>query len=190
MRNFTATTLIVFLIVCGCSRESTKNELPSPANSVPARGTPHVLDGVRFESPIGWSSERVAENNGLLLMAPVIEDQWQTNAFFEVRSDLNNQARNLTQVLDDLIPNLKTQKSKFALKEKEVLSHANNFQYGRIWYTAEKEETPLEEWEIVVPLGNGKYLFALMSAAQSEWPEYEAEFIKIIDSIRVGENKS
>lgn len=180
---------LMLVIAAGCSSRRITSEQTSPAaapTAVPeAATTRHSLDGVSFAAPSDWSSERLTPDDGLLLTAPALEDQWPANVFFEERADLNKRRRSLEQVVDDLIPNLRARKARFELKEKRVLTHPDGFQYGRVSYTAESEETALGEWEVVIPLGESRHLFVLMSAAQNEWTAYEPVFAEIIDSIKL-----
>ena len=139
--------------------------------------------GVQFEYPSDWTAEEVPEQNVLLLSSPVLEADWQTNVFIELRSDLDaSQARE--KRLSTLAENLKRTKSGFALKSSRVFTHSSGMPAGELIYTHNSDGVPLTERDVILWPAPGKALFVTGSAVTSLWSKYAPQMNVIFDSIR------
>ena len=139
--------------------------------------------GVQFEYPSDWTTEEVQGQNVLLLTSPVVEANWQTNVFIELRGDLDT-SRTPEQRLATLAGNLKRTKSEFVLQSSRVLHHASGVPAGELIYTHNSQGVPLTEREVILWLEPGKALFLTGSAVTSLWSKYQPQMDVIFDSIR------
>jgi hypothetical protein len=135
--------------------------------------------GVQFEYPGDWTAEELAAQNVLLLSSPVIEADWQTNIFIEMRRDLDRTSTP-EQRLATLADNLSRTKKQFALQSTRVFTHANGLTAGELIYTHEN----LTDREVVLRMDGGKWLFVTGSAVTSLWSKYEPQLKIVFDSIR------
>ena len=138
--------------------------------------------GYSFQHPPKWSVETIPDGDGILVMCPTIEADWQANLFFELYSDSGN--RSVGKMLEDYIPNLKKEKSGFTLVSSSVVTHPSGLEAGRIEYTHNLDGTKLYDCETVLVLENNKILFVLTSTASSVKHKYNPTFLKIVDSIK------
>jgi len=162
-------------ILIGCFKKM------SSAPSTSWRKHTETKSGYFFEYPSSWSAEAVPNMNGLLVMCPVVEADWQANVFFELRMDPDN--RSVSKVLEDLIPNLAKQKTGFKLVTSSVTTHSSGLQSGRIEYTHNSNGTELNDCETIILLEKGNLLFVLTSTASSVKRKYQPTLQKIVDSV-------
>jgi len=168
--------LAVFSLIC-MTISCTKHETASPKKYFDAKR------GVQFEYPSDWSAEELAQQNVLLLSSPIMEANWQTNVFIELRSDLDS-SQPLEQRLATLAENLKRTKSGFALQSSRVFPHPSGIPAGELIYTHNSQGVPLTEREVVLWLDRRTALFVDGSAVTSLWSKYAPQMNTIFDSIR------
>jgi hypothetical protein len=164
----------------GCSEQA----IPSKVGHTQEPDAPprQRFAGVELVVPSGWTSEQVGQ--GLLIMAPEIEAEWQANLLLEVRQD--GEARSLEQALADLVPSLTARKQQFRESSRGVESSRSGLRYGRLQYTCAAQRTKLTEWEIVIELEENKRLFVLASSATAVWGKYKPVFHSFVESLRKG----
>ena len=139
--------------------------------------------GVQFAYPSDWTVEEVPEQNVLLLSSPVMEADWQTNVFIELRSDLGTSQPHEKR-LSALAANLKKEKAGFALQSSRVFTHSSGMPAGELIYTHNSDGVPLTEREVILWPAPGKALFVTGSAVTSLWSKYAPQINVIVDSIR------
>jgi len=166
----------VAVLATGCSKRKPESKSDSWRKYTVSQG------GYSFEYPPTWSVEAIPDANGLLVMCPTVEADWQANVFFELRSDPGN--RPVGKMLEDLIPNLKKEKTGFVLVSLTVMKHPSGLEAGRIDYTHSSDATGLNDSETVIVLEENKLLFVLTSTASSVKHKYAPTLLKIVDSIR------
>lgn len=138
---------------------------------------------VKFEIPQGWETEYLDEMQGLLVLCPDFEGDWQANLFFELRKD--EVFRDLPECVKELESNLKIQKTGFQLIAMDTHLHGTGFPYGMIEYNAASEGVRLHEQHLLVPLRVRDFLFVLFSSAESKWTQYRPVFEHVLGSLRI-----
>ncbi len=96
-------TVAMIALIC-ITMACTKHEVAQPKKYVDSKR------GVQFEYPSDWTAEELSEQNVLLLSSPIMEANWQTNVFIELRSNLDT-SQTPEQRLSTLAENLKRTKS-------------------------------------------------------------------------------
>lgn len=139
--------------------------------------------GIHFSYPSGWVVEEVPDMNGVLVMNPAIEKNWQANVFFEVSEDLAG--RELESALSDLVRGLTRTKTTFRMRNQEVLVHETGKRIGRLEYSNIQMNTPLVSWEVIVPMSGQKNLFITATSEASLWPKYQQTFSRILGSLEL-----
>lgn len=137
--------------------------------------------GYSFQYPSEWSVEYVPELNGILVMCPDIEVDWQANIFFEIRRDDENRSPN--EALEDLLPNVKAHKRDFRLIGRGVARAPTGLEKAWLEYTHVFDGTVLSETETLVFLESDKVLFATRSTALQVDAKYQPTLKRIVDSI-------
>lgn len=160
----------------------------SPSNDVPMPLASDLSPTVEFKSPdglysfrhpVGWSVEPL--NNGVLLMAPDQEADWQANLYFEPGSD--PEARSMADALNDYSASLQTAKADFKLIRIDSLT-TDTLSAGRIVYRHTDSGTPLIGWELIVPPPNGNNrLFITAATAESLQDKYLPVFEAVVKSV-------
>jgi hypothetical protein len=166
----------VAALAIGCSKRNPEAKSSSWQTYTAIQG------GYSFQHPPTWLVEVIPDVNGILVMCPTIEADWQANAFFELRSDSGN--RSVAKMLEDLVLNLKKEKSGFALLSSDVFTHPSGLQAGRIEYTHNSDGTKLYDCETVIVIEDNNILFVLTSTASSVKQKYDPIFLKMVDSIK------
>src|SRR6266536_6123335 len=149
-------TIAILALIC-ITMACTKHEVAQPKKYVDSKR------GVQFEYPADWTAEELAEQNVLLLSSPIMEANWQTNVFIELRSDLET-SQTPEQRLSTLADHLKSTKPGFALQSSRVFTHAGGVPGGELIYTNTSQGVPLTESEVVLCLEPRKALFVNGSA--------------------------
>ena len=169
-------TIAIVGLIC-ITMACTKHEIAQPKKYVDSKR------GVQFEYPSDWTAEELSQQNVLLLSSPIMEANWQTNVFIELRSDLDT-SQTPERRLSTLADNLKRTKSGFALQSSRVFTHPSGAPGGELIYTHNSQGVPLTEREVVLWLEPGKALFLNGSAVTSLWSKYQPQMNVIFDSIR------
>ena len=169
-------TIAIVGLIC-ITMACTKHEIAQPKKYVDSKR------GVQFEYPSDWTAEELSQQNVLLLSSPIMEANWQTNVFIELRRDLD-MSQTPEQRLSTLADNLKRTKSEFALQSSRVFTHPSGAPGGELIYTHNSQGVPLTEREVVLWLEPGKALFLNGSAVTSLWSKYQPQMNVIFDSIR------
>jgi hypothetical protein len=138
------------------------------------------LGEVEFSVPDTWTKEVVG--NGILLMAPNTENNWQANLFLEFRED--SEGRTLEQGLADLVANLSRRKKQFREVSRKVETNANGLSIAHVTYTCVVQQTALTHWEIIAQIDSKKRFFVLASSASTSLENYQPVFERFISSLR------
>ncbi|MDR1190673.1 MAG: hypothetical protein LBK60_03275 [Verrucomicrobiales bacterium] len=140
--------------------------------------------GVMFTPPGAWAVEDLAKLNGVLMLAPSVEANWQANIFLELREDKEN--RTLERSLADVSGNLKSRKNQYRELSRSVKRTARGVPYALLEYSQHPNSGPeLLEWEVIVPLQGTTRLFVYASTAKSVSPKYLPVFQAFLDSLAV-----
>lgn len=138
-----------------------------------------AIAGVAFSAPPGWSVEPI--NEGVLLMAPLPEKNWQANIFVEPRTDNENRA--LDKALDDLVPNLKAQKAGFKELGRSLKKTRSGLSYSVLEYSHHSQGSQLREWEAVVGLRGTTRVFVMCSSEESLVGKYQPLFSAFLEAM-------
>lgn len=138
--------------------------------------------GVGFSAPPGWSVEPI--NQGVLLMAPLPERNWQANIFVEPRIDHEN--RPLENALDDLVPNLKARKAGFKEIARTLKKTRSGLTYAVLEYSHHSQGANLREWEVVVGLPGTTRVFVMCSSEESLVGKYQSVFDGFLEAMGSG----
>ena len=153
------------------------------ASSVHAQTTSQALRsaGISFDAPAGWSVEDLAQEHGVLLMAPNEEANWQANIFLELREDAGN--RSLDQALADLSVSLEGRKSRYKELRRSTKRTAKGLEFGLLEYSHEASGVSLVEREAIFTVRGKSRLFVLTSTAKSVEAKYTPIFDAFLSSV-------
>lgn len=135
-----------------------------------------------FSYPETWIVEQVPDMNGVLLIAPYEEANWQANMFFEIVIDSKN--RGLTRFVAETIPHIRERKKNFRLlrsyeAELPTGARAGIFEYTHFF------DAELIEWEAMVEIEEDSYLMILASTATVVQDKYQPVFESVLNSIEI-----
>lgn len=152
-------------------------------SSVHAQTTSPALRnaGISFTAPTGWSVEDLAQERGVLLMAPNEEAGWQANIFLELRDDA--ETRSLDRALADLSVSLEGRKTKYKELRRSTKHSAKGLEFGLLEYSHEESGATLVEREAIFPLRGKSRLFVLTSTAKSVEGKYTPIFDTFLNSV-------
>lgn len=169
----TAAVLVLAIILLACG----SREVAKPKRYVDASR------GIQFEYPADWTVEDLREQNVLLLSSPVVEKNWQTNIFIELRTDADSATPHERRAAA-LADNLSRQKNGFRLQSMKNFTHPSGVPAAELIYTHDSQGVALTEREILLWLTPGKVLFVTGSAVTSLWTKYEPQLNVVFDSVR------
>jgi hypothetical protein len=93
------------------------------------------FNGLNIPYPRDWSARELSLLNGLLIVCPTTESDWQANVFVELRSEGRGKAT--SDLVDSRIKELKERKRNFKLSDQRVSQHPRGFECGVIDYTCD-----------------------------------------------------
>jgi hypothetical protein len=142
------------------------------------------FSGIDIPYPKGWSARELSQLDGLLIICPTTDADWQANVFVELRPVAHK--RSLSDSLDSLAKELKERKHGFVQLDKRIATHPRGFEYGVIDYTC-KDVTGLAllEHEVILPLSGDRRLYLLFSTAEAVKEKYEPIFEQMLEALRV-----
>ena len=132
--------------------------------------------------PATWEVEVLSDLNGLLLVDPHIENDWQASVSLELRRD--EEGRSLEVAMADLCKAQRKEQTGFHLRRQELREHSPGSPFGLIEFDSLVDGLPLTQWIIVLPLSDRGRLFVNATAEQSLWHKYEPVFDAVMSSIR------
>ena len=138
---------------------------------------------ISVQIPSSWQSEMLNDGEGLLVLNPIPEKDWQANVFFEFRTDSEN--RTLQQSLNDLSETFKEEKKNFRRIFADEFELDNGFNVGRLEYTHQIDQIQLHSWELIIRFSGETRLFVAASAESSLWERDRQVFERLIQSIEV-----
>ena len=137
---------------------------------------------LKLAYPAAWEVEILSDLNGLLLVDPQIENDWQASISLELRRD--EQGRSLEVAMADLCKAQRKEQAGFHLRRKEVKEHAAGGPLGLIEFDSLVDGMPLTQLIAVLPTSDRVRLFVNATAEQSLWEKYEPVFDAVMSSIR------
>ncbi|MDX1565246.1 MAG: hypothetical protein R3236_07570 [Phycisphaeraceae bacterium] len=143
-----------------------------------------TFEPLSFDILSSWMVEYVPDLEGTLIFCTDYKAEWQANMFVQYREDTLE--RGLKKMLDLIEQELAQQKENFSLNRKEVRPHPNNFTYGLIESTCNKDGILLIEWEILIPCYANTMLRISTSSAYEDWKQNRIYFKGMLDSVRPG----
>ena len=143
-----------------------------------------TFEPLSFDILSNWMVEYVPDLEGTLIFCTDYKAEWQANMFVQYREDTLE--RGLEKMLDLIEQELIEQKENFSLNRKEVRPHPNNFTYGLIESTCNKDGILLIEWEILIPCYANTMLRISTSSAHEDWKQNRIYFKGMLDSVRAG----
>jgi len=142
------------------------------------------FNGLNIPYPRDWSARELSLLNGLLIVCPTTESDWQANVFVELRSEGRGKAT--SDLVDSRIKELKERKRNFKLVDQRVSQHPRGFECGVIDYTCDDVGgAHLTEHQVIVRLPDERRLYLLFSTADSNKQKYEPIFEQMLDALRI-----
>ncbi|TYA11932.1 hypothetical protein FRY98_14385 [Paenibacillus faecis] len=121
------------------------------------------------------------EENVLLIMAPDVEANWQTNVLIEIREQ-TEAALPLEEELDALLIDFPDYKEGFTFKSRDVITTTTGLTAGVLTYEHDPE-IGLFEKEYVIHGIDNKMLYATDSTVIALREKYASPVNRILDSI-------
>ena len=132
--------------------------------------------------PASWEVETLHDMNGLLLVDPQIENDWQASVLFELLRD--EEGRSLEVAMADLCAAQQEEHAGFFLRRQELREHLPGHPYGLIEFDSLTDGMALTQWLILLPTSGRERLFVTAASERSLWEKYEPVFDAVMSSIR------
>ncbi len=132
--------------------------------------------------PATWEVEILSDTNGLLLVDPQIENDWQASVSLELRRD--EEGRSLDVAMADLCAAQREEHAGFHLRRQELREHASGNPFGLIEFDSLTDGMPLTQWLIVLATAGRERLFVTAASERTLWKKYEPVFDAVMSSIR------
>ena len=183
------TAKLIFLVALAFSPLACDRQQAGPAATAPSATKPATTEtnrhrqfaGIDFILPPGWTAQ--GQSDGLLLLAPDVENDWQANVFLELLRD--RERRNLEQALNDLVPNLKSRKNQFRESSREMRTLPSGLRCATLEYTQTYQGTALTDQETIIEFDGDARFFVYTSTATSLRAKYQPIFRSLVDSLHV-----
>ncbi|MBW2275524.1 MAG: hypothetical protein JRG96_19865 [Deltaproteobacteria bacterium] len=132
--------------------------------------------------PATWEAELISDMNGLLLVDPQIEQDWQASVFLELLRD--DEDRPIDVAMADLLEAQQEEHAGFHLRRRELREHVSGHPFGLIEFDSLTDGMPLTQWLAVLATSGRERLFVTAASERSLWAKYEPVFDAVMSSIR------
>jgi hypothetical protein len=137
---------------------------------------------LQLAHPATWEVEILNDTNGLLLMDPRVEMDWQASILLELRRD--EQDRPLDVAMTDLCAAQQEEHVGFDLRRQELREHPTGQSYWLLEFDSLTDGMPLTQRLILLATSGRGRLFVTAASERSLWPKYEPVFDAVMNSIR------
>lgn len=168
-RALAASVAVLLAVACGGSEDAPTTTYSDPDGNF------------SFSYPSTWAVEAVPEMNGVLLLAPDIEHDWQANMFFEW--GLRHPSHSAERMLSDLATEISTRKPDYVYRSSGITTLGSGLEAGVLEYDHTNEGTPLIDREVLIPARDARMLFVTASTAKAAARKYQPIFDRVLNSV-------